>query len=183
MKERIIAGILSVVALYSAASCFTQRGNEYSDYKFPTNKTDDNELEISNEDTLTLIHGGLYDGVVDSELFIGAYLNADFEQREVLKFDYLRALYTKLYNSGVPMETYLEELNNLLVLQQEPREFDEEEWNSNFEHLINILEDYPSLQDMFMDLAVYCHEVACEEEHNLNEYYGYSCPVLELQLN
>lgn len=132
--------------------------------------------EVTLEDRLK---GTLYDENIDYQLVIKTYLNTDYEKREELKNDYLRAIYMLMYKSNVPMSTYLEELNYLIVLQQVPMCVPEDIWNELFGNLIALEPNCMSIHEMYIDIAMYVHDLSCDKEHYLNDYYAYSCENLE----
>lgn len=132
--------------------------------------------EVTLEDRLK---ESLYDENIDYKLVIKTYLNTDYDKREELKNDYLRAIYMLMYNSNVPMSTYINELNNLIVMQQVPMCVPEDIWNMLFGNLIALDQNCLSIYEMYIDIAMYIHNLSCDKEHYINDYYGYSCEYLE----
>ena len=120
----------------------------------------------------------LYDENIDYRLVIKTYLNTDYEKREELKNDYLRAIYMLMYKSNVPMSTYLEELNYLIVLQQVPMCVPEYIWNELFGNLIALETNCMSIHEMYIDIAMYVHDLSCDKEHYLKNEGSYSAKVL-----
>jgi len=121
----------------------------------------------------------LYDENIDYQLVIKTYLNTDYDKRESLKNDYLRALYMLMINSNVPMNAYIYELNTLMIMQQFPTCVPEDIWNLSFGNLIALDPNCQSIYEMYIDMAMYIHNICCDKEHYLNDYYGYSCENLE----
>lgn len=124
----------------------------------------------------------LYDENIDYKLVIETYLNMDYDLRSSMKDDYLRAIYMLMLNSGITIQTYMKELHIMMIMQQIPMCVPEDIWYTSFGHLITLSNGYPSLFEMFIDFATYVHELGCEEEHTLNEYYAYTCKKLEEEL-
>lgn len=123
----------------------------------------------------------LYDDSIDYESIVSTYL-ADYDLRMANIDTYLKAIYTKMRSSNVPMSVYLEELDTMAIMQQVPTCVPEDVWEESFEHLILLQGDNPSLFEMFADLAIYVHEITCENEHNLNEFGCYTCDDLSRKL-
>ena len=135
---------------------------------------------IKNSDgILDLLNDQLFDESIDYNLVINIYLNTDFDKRENLINDYLRASYMLLLNSDTSIDIYLEELNNMAIMQQIPMCVPEDIWNKQFGHLLLLLGEYESLFDKFGPLAYYIHDLSCEEEHTFSEYGSYTCPNLQ----
>lgn len=132
----------------------------------------------TNKNIEELLKEYLYDENIDYELVIKTYLN-NYDKRIELKNDYLRAIYMLMINSNVSMETYLQELHTMTVMQQIPSCVSEDVWNESFKNLIALDPNCISLFDMFSEFAIYVHGLICEEEHVLNDFYCYSCPDLE----
>lgn len=133
-------------------------------------------IEKSLED---ILKETLYDENIDYQLVVKTYLSTDYDKRENLKNDYLRALYMLMINSNVPMSTYINELNTLMIMQQIPMCVPDDVWYQSFGNLIALDPECLSLYEMYIDMAMYIHNLNCDNNHYLNDYYGYSCEDLE----
>lgn len=178
LKRNIIALSLVASTLLSASACSHKNNEEEKNYTHDTSvaTTDEIQPEINVVDSL---NNSLYDENMDYKAVINNYLSSDYDTRPSLKDDYFRALYMLLLNSGVDMNVYLEELNNMCILGLVPTELPEDLWYQYFGNLIQVSNNYNSLYDMFGEFAQYVHEIDCLEEHTINEYGGYSCSNLE----
>lgn len=147
------------------------------------NMVDTPSIELTPEEILEIaLNERLYDANIDYNLVIKNYLDMDYDLRNPMKDDYLRAIYMLMLNSGIPIQTYLKELHIMMVMQQIPTCVPEDIWYASFGNLIVLSNGYPSLFEMFIDFATFVHEVSCEEEHKLNDYYAYTCKKLEEEL-
>ncbi len=139
--------------------------------------------ELTPEEILEMtLNERLYDEYIDYKLVIETYLNMDYELRNAMKDDYLRAVYMLMLNSGISIKTYLKELHTMMIMQQIPTCVPEDIWYASFGNLITLSNGYPSLFEMFIDFAAFVHEITCEEDHKLNDYYAYTCKKLEEEL-
>ena len=172
LKKRVLSFALAALTLTSLQSCKKEQNEDL-------NVSCDTVIESSEEEKSLedLLHECLYDENIDYNTVINTYLNTNFNARENLKNDYLRAIYMYLLSTGVPMETYIKELNNVIVLQQNPSDC-HMSWDEAFHNLSLTLKDYPSLFDMYIDLAIFTHELECECKHEINDLGIYTCPKL-----
>ena len=121
----------------------------------------------------------LYDENIDYKLVMNTYFNTDYDKRDALKDDYLRAVYMMLQNTEVDMKIYLQELHTLLLLQQNPGCLPTDLWFQLFGNLDVLASEYDSLYEMFFPFAIYVHELECEKTHEIDKYGIYSCDELE----
>ena len=192
LKNRLLSILLADVIATTAVGCtYEEKKNEKESVDFNSLSTsikeeDNSYVNIEADNLLELLlKERLYDENMDYNLVLENYLNQDYELRSNMKDDYLRAVYMSMLNSGVPMNVYFKELHTLMVMQQIPTGLPEEIWHKSFGNLIALSKENSSLYEMFIDFAIYVHELTCEEEHKLNECCAYTCKKLEddLKLN
>lgn len=204
-KNRLIAGILSIVTIASLSSCQSKENNHQSGEDFIIENCDDlprpkvEEIsiiesedksscdslsipEVENEEKLLeeILKENLYDSELDYEEVLSICIN-NYENIMNNMDIYLKAIYMKMYYSDVPMATYLKELNNMVVFQQVPMSLPDKIWNESFEHLIK-LQDTDSLFETYCDLAIYVHSLSCDKEHYQYDIGTYTCNDLQEEL-
>lgn len=190
-NKKILSTILALSTISSLSGCSKKSSDENvirtividntQEQNFQDSFSTNNNLDSNT--VLDILNENLYDEYIDYNLIIKNYLNTDYNSRTELKDDYLRAIYMLLINSDVSMNIYLEELNNLIIMQQVPMELPQDVWIKLFGHLDTLKNDYQSLYEMFIDFAIYVHEIECIEKHNFNEYGSYTCNDLEEEYN
>ena len=200
---KLLVSLLTIAIVANAMACSTKRNlqrenNVVMIFEVPNEtftKSIDEILEEMKQTTIKTedivdkngsikniendLKSSLYDENIDYEFVIKTYLELDYDKREELKNDYLRAIYMKMYNSSVSMNIYLEELHTLMLMQQIPMCVPEDIWYNSFNHLLELVPNCISLYDVYFDIAKFVHEMSCDKEHLINEYFGYSCDELE----
>lgn len=91
----------------------------------------------------------------------------------------LLSKYEKLISTGVNMEFYLCELDNLFVLSANPTDFDDDTWDKLFGNLNKTLGDTESLFEEYYELARFIHLLSCTFEHHDQEFGSTSCEGFE----
>lgn len=162
----VLMGTMTVgVANYSKKSNNSNNGNYDSSYvdvsiSADANQTEDMLEEVVISQSKIDLSDRLYDDCIDYNLVIQTYLNSWNKEmsdtdRESLKNDYLRAMYTFLSNTGIDMNILNSELHTMVEMSKHPGCIDETDWNNSFPHLIAISKDCESLFELYLDYANY----------------------------
>ncbi len=162
----VLMGTMTVgAANYSKKSNNSNNGNYDSSYvdvsiSADANKTEDMLEEVMISQPREYLSESLYDESMDYNLVIQTYLNSWNKEmsdtdRESLKNDYLRAMYTFLSNTGIDMNILNNELHTMVEMSKHPGCIDPTVWNSSFPNLIAISKDYESLFELYIDYANY----------------------------
>ena len=88
-------------------------------------------------------------------------------------------IYQRLVNAGIPRETILTELSNVILEQQLPRCCSDEEWICNFGNLVSVLGECESMYEAYFCLSYLVHDEICELEHSHNELGAITCDELQ----
>ncbi len=194
LNKRLISGILAIVTVAGLSGCQSKNNEQdnaipevvmESDQDVPLPNVEENDIEVtlcnqSGTEVESFLKENYYDSDIDYQMIIKSY-SEDYDLKMSDMDTYFKAIYMRLYNSGIEMDKFLVELNSMLVLGQVPMCLPDDVWVANFSSLISTLKENESLYDVYVDFAIMVHELTCEMEHNENEYYAYSCEDLEDQ--
>ena len=204
LKNRLLNLVLAIIAIMNTSACsLLSTENELNNsemssnlesnnlgYDFPPIEGQSKEISELNviidnsfedEQIEVLLKESLYDEDIEFMTVMQRYFATDFDERESLKNDYLRALYMFLLNTGVDIKNYLPCLKNLAIMQINPSCVSGGQWYQLFGSLLKASEkiEYPSLYEMYIDLALYIHELSCTEIHQMEKFGIYECPNLQ----
>lgn len=101
------------------------------------------------------------------------------EEHRDIHIKYGSLIYQRLVNAGIPKETILGELANVILEQQLPRCCSEEEWLANYGNIVSVLGEYESMYEAYFCLSYLVHDELCELTHDHNEFGAITCDNLK----
>jgi len=93
----------------------------------------------------------------------------------------LKIALNRILNSNQDTETCLQELEYIYELGMIPRCASDEEW-ALISHLDATTEEMENPFEVYYELAVYVHQLTCDEEHYVNEFGQMECKTLREEL-
>lgn len=90
--------------------------------------------------------------------------------------------FSTFLESGIDLNTLLNELENVYICAMIPTDYTHEEWEMLFGNLVKTVSPSINVCIYYYDLAFYLHNLWCDLDHQLNEFGRYTCDAYSLTL-